>query len=149
MEDLPRRGQGVRRAPHGTTPPLIHYPAGALPREGRLKPRRFWLASALSGLIFLVIAGALAAPPPDSDGRYANWFQSLRQPGTGSSCCSISDCRMTEYRAAPDGYEVLLAGRWILVPQDKIVRGVSNPTGRAVVCALNTQILCFVTPEET
>lgn len=49
-----------------------------------------------------------------------------------------------------DGYEALVAGRWISVPQDKILRGITNPTGRAVVCARPEEtILCFVTPDET
>jgi len=101
-------------------------------------------------LLFLSVAGARAAPPPNADGTYRTWFQSLRQPTTGLSCCSISDCRMTDYRSSQDGYEVLLAGRWLLVPADKILRGIENPTGRAVVCAHpDGEILCFVTPEES
>ena len=101
-------------------------------------------------LLLLIVGDTNAAPPPNADGTYRTWFQSLRQPQTGLSCCSISDCRMTDYRGGQDGYEVWLAGRWILVPPDKILRGIENPTGRAVVCAHpDGEILCFVTPEET
>jgi len=109
-------------------------------------------------LLFLGVGDTRAAPPPNADGTYRTWFQSLRQPQTGLSCCSISDCRMTDYRGAQDGYEVLLEGRWFMVPAEKILRGIQNPTGRAVVCAstyrdANEQpvinILCFVTPEES
>jgi hypothetical protein len=49
-----------------------------------------------------------------------------------------------------EGYEALVAGSWIPVPRDKILRGIMNPTGRAVVCARpEGEILCFVTPDET
>jgi hypothetical protein len=57
---------------------------------------------------------------------------------------------LTDYRAGADGYEALVWGRWVAVPQDKILRGITNPTGRAVVCARpEGTILCFVTPDET
>jgi hypothetical protein len=111
---------------------------------------RSGFASIGLAVLCLGVADTMAAPPPNADGTYRAWFQNLRQPTTGMSCCSISDCRMTEYRAGQEGYEVLLAGRWIPVPQDKILRGIENPTGRAVVCAHpDGEILCFVTPEET
>ncbi len=106
----------------------------------------------------LGVADTTAAPPQNADGTYRAWFQSLRQPATGLSCCSISDCRMTEYRAGQEGYEVLIdehvipgaKAHWVPVPQDKVLRGIDNPTGRAVVCAHpDGEILCFVTPEET
>ena len=101
-------------------------------------------------LLSLGVADTSAAPPLNADGTYRAWFQSLRQPKTGLSCCSISDCRMTDYRGAQAGYEVLLSGRWVLVPADKILRGIDNPTGRAVVCAHpDGEILCFITPEES
>src|SRR6516164_2028992 len=35
----------------------------------------------------------LAAPPDNPDPALAPWFESLKQPGTGASCCSIADCR--------------------------------------------------------
>jgi hypothetical protein len=100
-------------------------------------------------ILCLGVSDTTAAPPQNADGTYRAWFQNLRQPATGISCCSISDCRVTEYRAGQEGYEVLLAGRWLPVPQDKILRGIENPTGRAVVCAHpDGEILCFVTPDE-
>jgi hypothetical protein len=38
-----------------------------------------------------------AAPPPDSDGRFKDWFRSLRVPGSHDMmCCSAADCRMIE-----------------------------------------------------
>src|SRR6516165_1239854 len=49
-----------------------------------------------------------AAPPDNPDPALAPWFESLKQPGTGASCCSIADCRTVEFRQDRDGYEVLM-----------------------------------------
>jgi len=117
-----------------------------------MSKRSLILVCALSGAIAGIVTHGFAAPPPGADPNsdMARWFQSLRQPGTGTSCCSLSDCRLTDYRAGVSGYEALVAGLWISVPQDKILRGITNPTGRAVVSARpEGTILCFVTPDET
>jgi hypothetical protein len=92
-----------------------------------------------------------AAPPENADPALAPWFESLKQPGTGIPCCSIADCRPVEYRLAADGYEALLDARWVRVPDDKILRGMSNPLARRVVChsPISGTILCFVPANET
>ena len=116
-----------------------------------MSTRILLLVCALSAAALTVTYG-IAAPPPGADpnSEMGRWFQSLRQPGTGTSCCSLSDCRLTDYRTGQDGYEALVGGRWLTVPRDKILRGITNPTGRAVVCARpEGTILCFVTPDET
>src|SRR5215469_2102304 len=93
---------------------------------------------------------ASAAPPPNADGTLAPWFQSLRQPGTGISCCSMADCRATEYRTTADGYEAFIEDRWLTVPADRVLDHTDNPTGRAIVCYMPGRgILCFVRPAET
>jgi hypothetical protein len=86
-----------------------------------------------------------AVPPDDADPALAPWFQSLRQPGTHMSCCSIADCRETDYRIVGDHYEAMVHGEWLAIPPDKVLNRRDNPTGRAVVCwspALG--IMCFV-----
>jgi hypothetical protein len=95
----------------------------------------------------LFVAGlpALAAPPPDADPNLAPWFRGLHVPGTGTSCCSIADCRPVESRIVGDHYEVFVDGKWLRVPPDLILERADNPTGRAVVCWTPTAgILCFV-----
>ncbi len=92
---------------------------------------------------------AVAAPPANSPGTYRSWFESLRQPKTGAGCCSIADCRLTEYRLGPGGYEVAVEDRWVRVPEDRILRGITNPTGRAVACIWGGEVRCFITPPET
>ncbi|HUK61535.1 MAG TPA: hypothetical protein VLV50_20045 [Stellaceae bacterium] len=104
----------------------------------------------LSLAALLFAASAVAEPPPDADYRLAPWFQSLRQPGSGISCCSLADCRTTEYRTDGDSYEALIDGRWLIVPEDKVLQRTDNPTGRAVVCWTPARgIMCFVRASET
>jgi hypothetical protein len=109
----------------------------------------------IAGLTIAAAGVALAAPPPDADPSLGPWFQSLRQPGSGASCCSISDChRLTEQQwreTADSGYEVEIRGRWVPVPRSRILNAVENPTGGAVACysdALRV-IYCFVRESET
>ncbi|MBV8652152.1 MAG: hypothetical protein JO255_11840 [Alphaproteobacteria bacterium] len=91
-----------------------------------------------------------AAPPENADPALAPWFQSLQQPGSGRSCCSIADCRPTEYRTVGDHYEVLIENKWVFVPPDKVLQRTDNPLGRAVVCwRRSIGIMCFVRASET
>jgi hypothetical protein len=101
--------------------------------------------------VFLVIArGALAAPPENADPTLGPWYQSLKQPGSGVSCCSIADCRQVDYRTEGDHYEALIDGKWLLVPPERVLAHETNPTGHGVVCWTPWQgILCFVTAAET
>lgn len=111
-------------------------------------------------LVLAIVATAMigvasAAPPPDADPSLGQWFQSLRQPGSGASCCSISDChRLSEgqWRETSSGYEIEIRGQWVGVPRSRILNHVQdNPTGGAVACyseALRT-VYCFVRGSET
>jgi len=107
------------------------------------------------GLALSQAAGA--APPDNPNPALAPWFESLKQPGTGASCCSIADCRTVEFRQDRDGYEVLIDRRWKLsspfwlrVPPNRIIDRTDNPTNRAVVCFTpEAGILCFVRPAES
>ena len=97
----------------------------------------------VAALLFPFVAHA--APPPDADPALAPWFRGLREPDTGRSCCSISDCRPTEARTRGDHYEVLIEGQWLAVPPDKVLHRSDNPTGRPIVCWTRTLgIMCFV-----
>jgi hypothetical protein len=86
-----------------------------------------------------------AKPPPGADGTLSAWFQSLEDPETTLSCCDEADCRPVEDRIAPAGYEVMLRGIWVAVPEGKVIHGRANPVGRAVLCWSATfGIMCFV-----
>src|SRR5260370_27854260 len=102
-------------------------------------PSEFVMTSApvsvtLAGMITASLLAAFpapAAPPPNADPALAPWFQSLRQPETGMSCCDIADCRPTEYRTGGDGYEVSVHNKWMTVPPRRILQPASTPAGRA------------------
>jgi len=88
---------------------------------------------------------AQAHPPKNADMSLAPWFRSLRQPGTGISCCSIADCRQTDFRIEGDHYQAMVDGSWKTVPKDRILERSDNPTGRAVVCYTPyVGIMCFI-----
>ena len=110
-----------------------------IPANARLWPAAF----AAAGLACATFAKA--EPPPNADPALAPWFQSLKQPDTGVSCCSIADCRRTDSRVAGDHYEVMIDGQWRAVPQSAVVEREDNPTGRAVVCYTPARgIMCFI-----
>lgn len=96
----------------------------------------------------LLAAPTLAAPPPgtDPDSATAQWFQSLKQPGNGISCCSLADCRPVEYRIGATGYQVLIDAVWVDVPPEKVLRR-ENPTGEAIACRSGSVLFCFVAPD--
>ena len=74
----------------------------------------------------------IAGDYPDSPLR--DWYRSLKQPGTGVSCCDISDCRPVEARTAGDHWQALIGDRWLDVPPEKVLKARDNPTGSAVAC---------------
>ena len=110
----------------------------------------------LTACVFILVAAAIgsapAAPPDGADPNspVGKWFQSLKQPGSGASCCSIADCRPVDYRMGTGGYEAKLDGDWVHVPEERILRGQTNPTAHAIVCRspVNGSILCFVPASE-
>ena len=114
------------------------------------------------GVLLLVasLSPATAAPAPGTELQHRAWFESLEQPGERHLlCCSIADCHVTSSRASQNGYEVAIDSAWLVVPADRVLNNVSNPTGRAVVCyrrVINLdnkqwelRIFCFVRPPET
>lgn len=104
----------------------------------------------LIAAFLIMIAQAMAAPPENADSSLGPWYQGLKQPGTGASCCSIADCRQVDYRTSGDHYEALIEGKWLDVPPERVLAHQFNPTGHGVVCWTPWQgILCFVTAAET
>ncbi len=121
-------------------------------RSGRHFGKRVVRAASLAGLLAcaMLAAPSRAAPPPDADPAMAPWFNSLRQPGSGISCCSIADCRPVDYRVVDKHYEAYIEGEWRPVPPDKVLTRADNPTGRAIVCWTKLSgIMCFVRGPET
>ncbi len=105
---------------------------------------------AVFAVTLLLTSTAAAQPPPDADPALAPWFRGLLQPGTTISCCSVADCRATEYRIISDHYEALVGGKWLAVPPEKILQRTDNPTGHAIVCWTPQRgIMCFVRESES
>jgi hypothetical protein len=100
----------------------------------------------LAVLMCLFLSAAAGANPPEgADQRMAPWFHSLLQPGTGMPCCSIADCRPTDFRSTGNHYEAMINGKWLEVLADKVIHRSENPTGRAIVCWTPVHgILCFI-----
>jgi hypothetical protein len=84
----------------------------------------------------LIATDAMAAPPADMK-RHPElelWFRSLREPGSGHLCCSISDCRFVDFWVRDGHYEVEIDGWRYVIPSDAVIVGAMNPTGKAVAC---------------
>jgi hypothetical protein len=105
----------------------------------------------MAGASLGLLAGvAEANPPPDADMSLAPWFQSLKQPGTGMSCCSMADCRPADFRIQGGQYQAMIGGAWRPVPPEVVLRREDNPTGRAIVCYTPYfGIMCFIKGPET
>ena len=49
---------------------------------------------------------------------------------SGRSCCGDHDCRPAHYRLSPAGVQMLISGKWILVPNETIqYRALDGDTG--------------------
>ncbi len=112
--------------------------------------RQWWRIAVIGSMATALAMPLHAAPPPDADPAMAPWYHSLRQPGSGISCCSMADCRPVDYRTVNDHYEAFIEGEWRPVPPEKVLTRADNPTGRAVVCWTKMSgIMCFVRGPET
>ena len=111
-------------------------------RRGRwCAPSLRRVAAPLFAVVTLIfLCSGTAAHPPWAE--FADWFRSLKEPGTEGklgaipSCCSPErDCQMTDYETDAAGhYWITTAGERIEVPLEKILQRTDNPTGRAVAC---------------
>lgn len=96
-------------------------------------------------IALLAVGTSSAAPPPNANPAFSDWFNSLVDPDLNVSCCSRTDCRTVEDRMARDHFEVRVGDRWLSVPPDKVLHRTDNPTGQAVLCWSKVLgILCFV-----
>ncbi len=79
------------------------------------------------------------------------WYQTLKSPRTGQSCCSSVDCRAAPEAKNESGHwSVVVNGERVVVPPDLVIKpdSTENPTVEAHVChyAWGHDILCFVPP---
>lgn len=98
----------------------------------------------------LIVLAIYLTPSLLSAGEIGDWYKSLKVPGTGVSCCDISDCRRLPddmWRVNEGRFEVLLPFGWVAVPENRVLARPDNPTGRPVLCASPTIVHCFVPGE--
>jgi hypothetical protein len=110
-------------------------------------------AALIATFIALVGTGALAQDGHYGQGHSENhdWYQGLRQPGTGASCCNGSangvegDCRRTRAYIGDDGvWHALIEGRWVVVPPRVVLQNLA-PDGNSHICAGRSgAIYCFI-----
>ena len=80
-----------------------------------------------------------------------DWYQELKQPGTGFSCCNGTsngvegDCRPTRAYLNDDGnWHALIDGRWIPVPPRVVLKKLA-PDGNSHICASKAGLIyCFI-----
>lgn len=74
-------------------------------------------------------------------------LRELQSPVTGGSCCNMTDCSLTDdWDQRAGSYVVRLAGAWVTVPDEIVIRGHHpHPSGRAVLCVSPAgPMLCFL-----
>ena len=117
--------------------------------------------TALSMAAALLLAQSVAAQDHQHSpmGRHGqghaenhDWYQLLKQPGTGYSCCNAltdknpnGDCRPTRAYLHDDGtWRAMVDGRWIPVPPRVVLKDLA-PDGRSHICASKAgMIFCFI-----
>ncbi len=97
----------------------------------------------LCGVFLVGLAGVSTIASAEERGT---WFKSLVQPGTGLSCCDISDCRRAEADWHSGQWWATVEGQWTPIPPEKELSKRSID-GDAYVCASpNRHVYCFVKP---
>jgi hypothetical protein len=111
-------------------------------------------------LLSLAVAFPAFADPPVGpvDPETAEWYQGLKQPGSGVGCCSMSDCRKPQYRIIGDDYEIYVDDRtygvdapnaWVAVPRSRILDRTVNKVGALVACWRKAYgVMCLVREPE-
>lgn len=92
-----------------------------------------------------------------ADEATSRWFKSLTQPGTGISCCDVSDCHPARSDWRNGQWWAEIEGKMTPIPPDKVLKQTSI-LENAVVCnskpaayygsnaPASSTIYCFVPP---
>jgi hypothetical protein len=92
-----------------------------------------------------------AAPPDGADPNsvLGSWYRSLKVPGTGQSCCNVTDCRPVDSAwIEGDRWHARIDGAIIDIPASRVLSR-ENPDGRGIICRSVWEVLCFVPPSGT
>jgi len=118
--------------------------------------------SVVSIVAFAVISWPVVdqqgSPSGEAQGRHGqghaenhDWYQELKQPGTGYSCCNGAvngiegDCRPTRAYLTDEGqWRALIDGKWVLVPPRAVLKQLA-PDGSSHICASRSGVIyCFL-----
>jgi hypothetical protein len=95
----------------------------------------------------LIIAALIGLAGPAWGQDKGDWFENLRQPKTGYSCCSIADCAKAEADFREGQWWAIVSGQWTPIPPDKELETQSFD-GNAYVCSSpSRKVYCFVRPD--
>lgn len=113
----------------------------------------FFLATALG------VSAAIAAPPPDANPVYKDYYEALKRDSDDVGCCSIADCRQVQVRRENGKWFAFVSKElfgstapddWLEVPEG--VRASSRKEGAirpygASLCWYASSIRCFDKPD--
>lgn len=131
-----------RRARHGSAMRTI-----TLPSPLRIQPIHVFLALLIAFAIVaawmsLMLASAHAEEKnwAHADPKRSAWFKSLTVPGTGGSCCDISDCRRTEAEWKDGRWWAAVAmpdktSKWMPIEPGRVLAKPRSIDGEAYVCS--------------
>ena len=154
MVDVAKLGAEVMAGAMGQRLKGAQHPVDAIrdliPTHARLQvPMHATLRLAAALLTAVSIsAPARAHSPMGVDPSLAPWFQALQQPDGGGSCCNDRDCELVQARVTPKGWEAFVDKAWLAVPPERLLQRHDNPTGSAVLCHIQKNVLCFIPPVE-
>jgi hypothetical protein len=109
-------------------------------------------------VVSIFASAAIALPVVAQQGDHGrghaenhDWYQELKQPGTGYSCCNGTangiegDCRPTRAYLTEEGqWRALIDGKWVLVPPRAVLKQLA-PDGRSHICASRSGVVyCFL-----
>jgi hypothetical protein len=105
-----------------------------------------------------VTAGPVQAQTQHHSEFHADTYRHWKQPGSGTSCCNArtskdgheeGDCEPTraELRAGRWFAWVPLQGRWVEIPESRILRERNPSPFDAHLCFAFDEVICFVPPD--
>ena len=88
-------------------------------------------------LVIPLLAGCIGTQPSTAHDIYSHLADS-----EGASCCNQTDCAPAPFRVTPIGLQMLVHGRWIAVPSNKIqyrlLAGDTGDTGGGHWCGIDS-----------